>query len=547
MKKLSVLLKKILLNTSLLICLASNVHSRTEKPRPQLPAPKPSFVNPVRTNPDITIIDLNSQPKTSKKNLNRAKTINARYDNKLCLAEKQIRAARLERAHETLQNFVQQKFPNQETPIIGIACSGGGCRAAVAALGLLQGLEDIKLLDSAAYLATLSGSTWLAASWMLKETSLQDLEIFLRKRLYKAFDPNKLKIEEILDSIWDKFSSGRQISLNDIWGGILGNVFLKTPDDVSGQHSYLSDLAPTVASGEYPIPVFTSAIANESIPYPWMEYTPFEVGSTYLETWIPTSGFGKEFKNGHSTDARSEETLAYMLGLFGSAYAASVYDAIYYIHAEIAKSFGIDLPDELFTWVTGFWFGNQRIATPKVPNFTYKVNKRPMYKDKYLTLPDAGVAINLPIPALFRRNIDIFIVCDATGGLTPEHTAMQLIQNYADTHHIEFPDFNSNDLLKTSFSVIIDKNNEYAPIIIYVRNLTEISTLDFNYSEKEFTSVLSNVKNSVTNNITGIQEAIKYALQLKATGYRKKKISPKITQLEQQTNTEIAQEKIAQA
>ena len=230
-----------------------------------------------------------------------------------------------------------------------------------------------------------------------------------------------------------------------------------------------------------------------------------------------------------------------MIGLFGSAYAASVSDAIDFIEAGIAEKYNIDLPKELCCWINGFWFGNKRIASPQVANFTYKVSNRPMSKDKYLTLPDAGVAINLPVPVLFRRDIDLFIICDASGGLAPGHTVMQLIQEYAETHHLEYPDFNPDDLLKTAFSVIIDKNNEYAPVIVYVRNLFDTSTLDFNYSDKEFTSVISNVKSTVIDNADGIRDAIKYALKLKTTGYRRKKIPHKINPVTQEKITLIAQ------
>ena len=291
MKKLSVIFR-ILMNISVLIFVSSGLYGGDQKPNGISNASTVTSVNPVRVGQDVTVINLNSRPKqqeTSSSNVvtnqqpesERVKPITARFENKICVAEKKVRALRVQMAHDVLQEFVEKDFLQEETPVIGIACSGGGLRASIATLGLLQGLEKINLLDGVTYLATLSGSTWTAASWILKEYSLDDLELFFRRRFYKAFDPKKLKIDEIIESVWQKFSSGRILSLNDFWGGILGNVFLKTPEDPSGQHSFLSELAATVNSGNYPIPVFTSIIANESVPYPWMEYTPYEVGSTY--------------------------------------------------------------------------------------------------------------------------------------------------------------------------------------------------------------------------------------------------------------------------
>ncbi|MFH0898653.1 MAG: hypothetical protein V1855_03680, partial [bacterium] len=458
---------------------------------------------------------------------NRATKIRARYGNDLCNAEQEIKEIRMQKAYETLQTFLDQSFDAQQTPNIGIVCSGGGYRAAVATLSMLQGLEEIGLLDAASYISSLSGSTWSLASWVYQEASLGWLEKFLRKQMQQSFYPHNLEINDIANTVFAKITSGRIAGLNDIYGGILANIFLKTKKDPGGQNCYLSNLVPKISEGQYPFPIFTAIISNESDPYPWMEFTPLEVGSTYLETWIPTWACGKQFKEGVSTDTRYEETFGFMLGMWGSAYAASVYDAVNVITNGITAKYNINLPTELFSWINGFWFANTRIAFPKIYNFSYKVEHSPLRKDKYLILPDAGCDMNLPFIPLFRRDVDVYIVCDASGGLAGKTTPMQQIKAFADNHYIQFPSFDAAKLQKKTFDIIIDKENSFAPIIIYVKNTFEISTFDLDYTEKEFNEILANVKKSIINNVDSIKTALTQAIQIKAEGYRKKIVTPK--------------------
>ncbi|HJZ23598.1 MAG TPA: hypothetical protein VJ201_04030, partial [Candidatus Babeliales bacterium] len=68
-------------------------------------------------------------------------------------------------------------------PTIAVVASGGGMRATLATLGFLRGLEDIGLLDAVSYVSTLSGSTWLAATWMMGNFTLDQLETKLVKSI----------------------------------------------------------------------------------------------------------------------------------------------------------------------------------------------------------------------------------------------------------------------------------------------------------------------------------------------------------------------------
>ena len=66
----------------------------------------------------------------------------------------------------------------QESPIVGLALSGGGIRSATFNLGVLQGLAKIKLLEQIDYLSTVSGGGYIG-SWLItwiKRTSTREVQ-----------------------------------------------------------------------------------------------------------------------------------------------------------------------------------------------------------------------------------------------------------------------------------------------------------------------------------------------------------------------------------
>ncbi len=444
-----------------------------------------------------------------------SQTTYVRRGAKIGLDEQKAHAQRLTKNKKALERYTHQELDYNHVPKIGIVCSGGGFRAAVATLGMLEGLDEIGLLDATRYISALSGSTWSIASWMLLSFSLKKLEVFLQNKLRHAFSLRKINEEAVAMTILSKVKSGRSITLNDIWGGILGDVFFDVSDN-GGQKVKLSDIAFDVAQGKFPIPLFTGVLANTAPDYTWLEFSPFEIGSTQHQTWIPTSAFGKKFKNGATRDAYEGETFGYMLGMFGSAYAASCYDAVNVMRDYFEDRFNLAIPSPWFSWFAGTWFGSQRISPPKISNFMYKIDTLPFSNNNQLKIVDAGVHFNLPFPPLFRRNMDIYIVCDASGdALYPGGHTMKQVKNYAESHGIALPYFDYKTLTSQSASVIVDENNPDLPIIIYIPNFVKISTLDFNYSEKEFSSLLNGIKTAITQNSTLFKKAINYSINTK--------------------------------
>ncbi|MFH0898654.1 MAG: hypothetical protein V1855_03685 [bacterium] len=429
--------------------------------------------------------------------------------NQWCPEELVALGLRKQKTHTALQQFCNQLFPEKNTPTIAIACSGGGFRAAVATLGLLQGLEKIGLLDAVTYIASISGATWTTSSWLVHNYTLDELELFLRKSMYHAFYPENLCLPALALSIISKMQDTRYISINDLWGGMLGDIFLSRIEDFGGQTTHLSDLAASTLQGKNPIPIFSAVIGESGPFYQWVEFSPFNVGSPELEVWIPSWAFGRKFNQGTSLSTGHQETLAYLLGLFGSAYAVNMSDAIKSIEETLENSFNVTLPLDCFTWVAKKVWGQKRISPPEVNNFMYQLEKKPYYNNQRLTFVDAGVAFNLPFPPLLRRNVDIYIVCDASGDIRGIiNNQLKKSQEYAINNGFAFPLLNLQEITTQDCSIIIDPQNATAPVIIYAPNFTDISTLDLDYSEQDFSLVLNATRNAILNNVEKIKGAV---------------------------------------
>jgi Patatin-like phospholipase len=78
---------------------------------------------------------------------------------------------------------------------IGLAFSGGGVRAATAALGELRGLKEIGLLDRVQYVSAVSGGGWAVIPWMFAaDQSDSDL-------LGRYEDPAALRFDEVRSKV----------------------------------------------------------------------------------------------------------------------------------------------------------------------------------------------------------------------------------------------------------------------------------------------------------------------------------------------------------
>jgi phospholipase A2 len=400
----------------------------------------------------------------------------------LCTQEQTFLSTREPMTRKALHNLLGITDTGKKMPRIAVSLSGGGCRAMTASLGWGKAASETGLLDTITDIAAVSGSTWAITSWI---ASGLDLPIFIknqRSRLNKGL----LVLDEtlyagLLETLGKKYAYGQKISAMDIYGPLLANLLLQ---DLGTQRitSLLSTTHQNVTSGKYPLPLYTAINANTD-PYDWVECTPFEIGSPYMTTFAPTSCYGSSFTNGTAVAVAPEQTLGYMMGIFGSAFEVSVKDFIIRVllplikKSETTTSSSSELSQLLEELTT-----ENRLAPSELPNFCYKMADCPIAQDKTITLVDAGIDYNLAIRPLLNpnRNVDIIIMVDASSDVAgaPE---LKLAETYAQKHKLPFPTINYKDIDTKIISIFYDEHNPAVPVVIYmplIKNADYSTTFD---------------------------------------------------------------------
>ncbi|CEP63404.1 lysophospholipase LALA0_S08e01684g [Lachancea lanzarotensis] len=221
----------------------------------------------------------------------------------------------LDRATQNFTNssLVESLWNSDKVPKLGVGCSGGGYRAMLSGAGMLSAMDNRTvgankhglggLLQSATYLAGLSGGNWLVGSLAWNNwTSVQDV-IDSRGQSDELWDisnsilnPGGINIlssasqwDHISDAVEAKQDAGFNTSLTDVWGRALSYNFF--PTLYRGGEAYTwstlrdSDVFKnaempfpiSVADGRYP---GTEIVDLNSTLF---EFNPFEMGS-----WDPS-------------------------------------------------------------------------------------------------------------------------------------------------------------------------------------------------------------------------------------------------------------------
>lgn len=211
-------------------------------------------------------------------------------------------------------------------PNIGIAVSGGGYRALMNGAGVLDGMDNRTsgttdagglggLLQSATYLAGLSGGGWLVGSLyannftsvsnILNNTSIWQFE----DSIFTGPDSGVLNTVEywtsVYDQVNDKKNAGFQTSVTDYWGRALSYQLIGAPD--GGPALTWSSLAEDAnfANGNYPMPILVAdgreaGVTIVSLNATNYELGPWEIGSfdPTLYGFVPTRYVGSNFSAG---------------------------------------------------------------------------------------------------------------------------------------------------------------------------------------------------------------------------------------------------------
>ncbi|KAJ1970785.1 hypothetical protein H4R35_005657 [Dimargaris xerosporica] len=194
---------------------------------------------------------------------------------------------------------------------------------------------------------------------------------------------------------------------------------------------------------------FLSAIGlSKTHKYQWFEFTPFEIGTAEEGVWIPAWAFGRRFDHGRSQERLPEPSVGLYLGMFGSAFCATVGHMIDEVKGILAtpvyqylEGLVRDFRQAVTTThpIAPSCFHNPFYRLDKVPDPPEPVSDAPpnavaneakgrsqydpqvtsLYNSEQLCLMDAGMNNNLPFYPLLRpeRGVDVILLFDASSDI----------------------------------------------------------------------------------------------------------------------------------
>lgn len=380
----------------------------------------------------------------------------------LCDEEKKYISERRKKINTALKKIGISVDAGQE-PVIALCGSGGGVRSTVAYNGIKNGLAKIGLLDAIMYEATLSGSTWEAAPSAHMQLSPAQFKQFLKERLPSGILNKRFSLIELSSNLFRKVVFAKPISLVDLYGAMLGSMFLKEPQQELYKAT-LSQQAKSLHTGNRPMPIYTAITSAQ--PYVWLSFTPYEIGSDELGAFIAPSSLGRQFVKGTSVNYAPEESLCYLMGTFGYAIGVNLKEVMRIMGNKIESKFIHDLLHKTSQETV---IGNIRLLPGEYNNFTYQMpGTNKSYNNKrQITLLDAGIHYNLPIPPLLRkeRAVDIIIVIDNSAGTTGDE--LRKTEQYFKQKGLSFPTIDYTRVHNT-ITVFEDAEHPATPIIVYM-------------------------------------------------------------------------------
>jgi phospholipase A2 len=273
---------------------------------------------------------------------------------------------------------------------------------------------------------------------------------------------------DLIATLIERYHYSQPISLINYFGVLLAQKILLAKK-ASG-NSLVSKCS-YIEQGMIPFPIYSAIIGNAgNCEYSWIEFTPYEIGSTKLGSFIPTWAFDRPFNNGVSQNFAAPQTLSYGMGIWGSAISITA--------AEFFKN--ITLPrlieegehtkriaeDEVCCSQTRTSY-DYRFSPARVANWNFGSTQLPLSDQKTITLVDAGIQCSLPLAPLLRpeRAIDIILVFDASSDELGSE--LQIAQTWAHEQGLKFPPINY-DLIHNTCSVHQHPTDPSVPTIIYM-------------------------------------------------------------------------------
>jgi len=450
-----------------------------------------------------------------------------------------------------LQNFNVNGFLEERTPNIGIAFSGGGYRAMLSGAGALKAIDSRTkgttdaggvggLLQSANYIAGLSGGSWLLGSVLVNNyTTIQDLQD--SKKIWdftnSILSPEGTGIrllsnipyyDELNDEVRSK-DRNFNVSVTDFWGRALSRQFIDL--DAGGPGVTWSSIALTQAykDADFPFPIVVALGRNPgevllSTNATVYEFTPLELGSfdPQLFTFTKLEFIGTEVARGvpvnTSACVRGFDNAGFVMGTSSSLFNALILNL---------ESSGLSGPlRELAEAALGTFSANEFDIANYDPNpfFGVRPDAFPSADDKDLTLVDGGEDLqNLPLHPLIQpaRNLDVIFAFDnsadtlrSDGSTSNWPNGTALVASYArslvpeianGTEFPAVPDVNTfvnlglnnrPTFFGCSASNFTNSQNP-PPLLVYIPNSpftfhSNFTTMDLDYSNEDRDSMIQN-------------------------------------------------------
>jgi phospholipase A2 len=439
----------------------------------------------------VLIKVIKSQEKSIINNPYQNTVATVRIGNELHPDERAYRVAREPKVKVALEQLLGRSLDGKKIPVISFVGSGGGYRAMLCTTGSMVGAEKIGLLNAVTYITALSGSTWALGPWMMTGWSWADFRIYLEGVVVRnIFQIGADVARHIADVCATKLAFGQSVTTVDLFGALIANRLLDGFGE-DRQMLYLSQQAARVKDGNFPYPIYTATDGSEKVVQDahWYEFTPHEVGCPIFGVYIPTWSYGRAFYGGGSLDFAPEQTLGFILGTCGSAYALHVGFAWDGLAESLSNVVLKQLMEEyVIAPLKGkriFWaeVNNYMKGVPNISNAYSNLETRDTLK-----LVDAGLTFNLPYPPVSgeraERKADVLIMLDASADALPAE--LKKVEQYARNHKLKFPAIDYTGLDKKTCAVFKDEKDPSVPVVIYMPRISDAQLLRDHVLKPEF-------------------------------------------------------------
>ncbi|KAJ5090774.1 hypothetical protein N7532_009458 [Penicillium argentinense] len=369
---------------------------------------------------------------------------------------------RREKSLDAMKDFLAMsrlhKSNASNLPNIGIAVSGGGYRALMCGAGAIKAFDSRTenattsghlggLLQSATYVAGLSGGSWLLGSIYINNfTTIDQLQSGpvweFENSILEGPDTGGLQIldsasyyKDIAEAVEGKKKAGFDTTITDIWGRALSYQMFNSSN--GGLDYTWSSIAKTsdFQDGNYPMPLVVAdgrnpgelVVGSNSTVY---EFNPWEFGTfdPTIYGFVPLEFLGSRFDGGSLPQNEScisgYDSAGFVIGTSSTLFNQFLLQ----INTTSLPSFVKDVfTDILFSLDQS---DNDIASYDPNPFYHYNNDSSPYAKQTALDVVDGGEDLqNIPLHPLIQpeRHVDVVFAVDASADNTwswPNGTAL---------------------------------------------------------------------------------------------------------------------------